>query len=189
MSDDLKSLKDEELVGLFKSGNQPAFDELYIRYAPRLKKLIYYHLGDADESNDVLHDVFIRVYRHIDSFKTDLAFSSWVYRIAINCTKNYWKKNVRKEEILEREMEGFDDKIKDLSPEDLLIRKMDMAEFYNAINQLKDKFKTVFLLRFEDRLQYSDIAQMVKCSERTAKWRMQKAIEKIVDYLKEKGII
>jgi RNA polymerase sigma-70 factor, ECF subfamily len=189
MAVDLKSLKDEELVKIFKDGNERAFDELYNRYAPRLKKLIYYRLGDADESNDVLHDVFLRVYKHINSFKTDLAFSSWIYRIAVNCSKNYWKKSVRNDAIFEMEMEGFEDKVKGLSPEEILIQKTDMAEFYKAVNSLKEKFKTVFLLRFDEKLQYSDIAVMVKCSERTAKWRMQKAIEKIVDYLRDRNII
>ncbi len=89
MSDVSVTIGDEELVRRFKGGEQKAFDELYERYAPRLKRLIMYSLGDADESEDVLHDVFMRVFLHIDSFNTDMAFSSWIYRIAVNCCKNY----------------------------------------------------------------------------------------------------
>ena len=87
MNRDLTPLGDEDLVKVFKDGNERAFDELYARYASKLKRLIYYYLGDAEESDDVLHDVFLRVFMHIDSFNTEKVFSSWIYRIAVNCSK------------------------------------------------------------------------------------------------------
>lgn len=189
MEIDLKSLKDEELVRLFKSGNEQAFDELYFRYAPKLKKLIYYNLGDADESNDVFHDVFLRFYKHIDSYNTEMPFSSWIYKIAVNCSKNYKRKNIRNEVLLEKKKKDSERKKDDISPEELFIKSEDMEVFYEAIESLKDKFKMVFLLRFDHGLQYREISQMTNCSERTAKWRMQKAIEKIIDYLKDRDII
>jgi RNA polymerase sigma-70 factor (ECF subfamily) len=189
MNTGLKSLKDEELVRLFKSGNEQAFDELYFRYAPKLKKLIYYNLGDVDESNDVFHDVFIRVYKHIDSYNVNMPFSSWIYKIAVNCSKNYRRKSIRNEVLIEKEKTNINTVRNESTPEELYIKDADMQEFYKAVDSLKDKFRTVFLLRFDHGLQYRDISEITNCSERTAKWRMQKAVEKITDYLKDRGII
>jgi len=189
MSTDLKTLDDEALVKLFKEGGEKAFDELYERFAPRLKRLIFYYLGDSEEANDVFHDVFLRVFMHIDTFKTDMSFSSWVYRIAVNCSKNFRKK-ARKDIIyLEGDQMDADIAINPESPEDIMLSNEDMSAFYEAVNALKDKFRMVFLLRYEQGLPYSEISRVLKCPERTAKWRMQRAIEKIIDYLKDRDVV
>ncbi|MBP7604986.1 MAG: RNA polymerase sigma-70 factor, partial [Spirochaetes bacterium] len=65
----------------------------------------------------------------------------------------------------------------------------DMREFYLAVDSLKEKFRTVFLLRFDHGMQYSQISSILDCPERTAKWRMQKAVEKIVDRLKSRNVV
>lgn len=189
MNRDLTPLGDEDLVKVFKDGNERAFDELYARYASKLKRLIYYYLGDAEESDDVLHDVFLRVFMHIDSFNTDKVFSSWIYRIAVNCSKNYRKKNYRNQVLVESEQMDIENTINNASPEDIFIKQEDMRAFYSAVNSLKDNFKIVFLLRFDHGMQYSQISQVIRCPERTAKWRMQKAIEKIIDYLKDRDVV
>jgi RNA polymerase sigma-70 factor, ECF subfamily len=189
MDNDLKQLSDEDLVRVFKEGQKKAFDELYGRYAARLKRLIYYYLGNAEESSDVLHDVFLRVFMHIDSFRTDMVFSSWIYKIAVNCSKNF-KRKYRYEVML-----GDSDQLitegvaSEDSPEEQFLKKEDMKALYEAIGSLKDKFREVFLLRFDHGLQYSQISAILNCPERTAKWRMQKAVEKIVDRLKDEKIV
>ncbi len=188
MSDALVTIGDEELVRRFKGGEEKAFDELYGRYALRLKRLIIYSLGDVDESEDVLHDVFMRVFLHIDSFNTDMAFSSWIYRIAVNCCKNYRKKHSK--DMLTvggDQMDGINSP--DGSPEELYLRDEDLREFHRAVDSLKEKFRTVFLLRFDHGMQYSQISSILECPERTAKWRMKKAVEKIADRLKSRNVV
>jgi len=64
-----------------------------------------------------------------------------------------------------------------------------MEELSRSVENLKDKFKTVFILRHDHKMKYSEIAEIMNCSERTAKWRMEKALEKIAQYLTEKGVI
>ncbi len=186
---DLKPLKDEDLVGRFREGNEKAFDELYERYAQRLKRLIYFYLGDADMAEDVLHDVFLRVFMHIGSFKTDMAFSSWIYRIAVNCCKNYRKRRMKDVELIESQQIDASVATHVPSPEEIVIREDDMRMFQEAIESLKEKFRVVFLLRFDHGLHYSEISGILSCPERTAKWRMQKAVEKIMEYLKDRHVV
>jgi RNA polymerase sigma-70 factor, ECF subfamily len=189
MENALKTLSDEDLVKVFKEGNRKAFDELYERYAARLKRLIYYYLGNAEESSDVLHDVFLRVFMHINSFKTEMSFSSWIYKIAVNCSKNF-KRKYRYEVILGENEQSIAEGVSgEDSPEEQFLKKEDMKALYDAVGSLKDKFREVFLLRFDQGLPYSQISAILNCPERTAKWRMQKAIEKIVDRLKDEKIV
>ena len=188
--DKLSNSSDEELVNLYKAGNVKAFDELYLRYSSKLKRLIYYYVSDPDTADDVFHEIFIRVYRHIDKFNTNKAFSSWIYQIAANCSKNYLKLKKKNEALIEKEkfrMKGSSANL--LSPEEEIVGEIDIQEFNSAINDLKDKFRDVFLLRFDHKMKYMEIAEILNCSERTAKWRMKKAIEKITLYLKERGIV
>ena len=75
---DFEQLSDEELVGLYREGNERAFNELYNRYSAKLKKLIYYYLGNYDVIDDILSEAFIRVVKHIDNFTIELTFSSCI---------------------------------------------------------------------------------------------------------------
>ena len=189
MCADYNTLTDEQLVIEFKSGDERAFDILYARYADRLWKMIYGYTRDQDDAVDVLHDVFIRVYVHIGSFKTDRTFSSWIYRIAINCAKNYLKTRHKRMVLAEKEKQRVALSDEEESPEERILKNEDLQYFSEAVDSLKDKFKTVFLMRFTERKQYADIAQVLGISERTAKWRMQKSIELIIDYLKDRGVV
>jgi len=193
MALDLKSLSDEEVVRQFREGREDAFDELYTRYNDKLRRVIYYYLGDADDSEDVFHDVFVRVFKHIGTYRDDRPFSSWIYQIAVNCSKNYRKKSARNDIIFEREKEEFREGAKEtavaLSPEEEFIRNTDMKEFFGAVGGLKDKFRTVFMMRYDQGLRYGEIADILRCSERTVKWRMKRALELIADDLKERGVI
>ena len=193
MLPDLTTLNDEEVARLFKDGNENAFDELYRRYQDKLRRMIYFHLGDAVEAEDVFHDVFLRVFRHIGSYNIDRPFSSWIYRIAVNCSKNSRKKSAKNAMLFEREKDEFREGAKDselkLSPETAFFREADMKEFYDVVGGLKEKFRVVFLMRYKEGLKYADIADMLRCSERTVKWRMKRAMEIIVDELKDRGVI
>jgi RNA polymerase sigma-70 factor (ECF subfamily) len=187
---DFKQFTDEELVESYRGGNEQAFTELYVRYERKLKRLIYYYIPDAEEASDVFHDAIMRVFRHLGSFDTGKSFSSWIYQIAINCSKNYLGRIMRDGRLIEEERfrlsRGY---AGSGSPEDIFISESDMAEFNSSINLLKEKFRTVFMLRYDQKLKYSEIAQILKCSERTAKWKMEKAIDAIARHLSEKGVI
>ncbi|HNW27798.1 MAG TPA: RNA polymerase sigma factor [Spirochaetota bacterium] len=187
---DFERFTDEELVRAFKSGDEPAFTVLFNRYEPKLRRLIYYYVPNVDEADDVLQEAVIRVFRHIGTFDTEKSFSSWIYQIAINCSKNHMSRSRRESRLLEQEryrMAG--NQPREGSPEDICISEHDMEELSRSVENLKDKFKTVFILRHDHKMKYSEIAEIMNCSERTAKWRMEKALEKIAQYLTEKGVI
>ena len=187
---DLKSLSDEELVQLYRGGREEAFTEIYARYEQKLKRLIYYYIPNADDAGDVFHEAIIRVFRHLDTYNIDKSFSSWIYQIAINCSKNYIGRSKRETHLVEQERFRIKEEyLHPVSPEDVFISESDMEEFNRSVEQLKEKFKAVFILRYDHRLKYSEIASILGCSERTVKWRMEKAIEKIAQYLSEKGVI
>jgi len=187
---DLANTSDEELVVLYKQGRERAFDELYSRYEQKLKRLIYYYIPNAEEVDDVFHNVFIRVIRHIKSYDTKKNFSSWIYTIAVNCSKNYISRVKRNETLVEKEKFKLRENTgSGQTPEESFISNYTMEEFNRALEELNRKFRDVFILRMDHRMKYSEIAEVLQCSERTAKWRMKKCVEKIAVNLKEKGLL
>lgn len=187
---DLKRLSDEELVQIYRDGAEEAFTEIYARYEHKLKRLIYYYIPNIDDAGDVFHEAIIRVFRHLNTYNIKKSFSSWIYQIAINCSKNYIGRSMRETHLVEQERFRIKEEyLNPVSPEDVFINESDMEEFNRAVEKLKEKFRSVFILRYDHRLKYSEIASILGCSERTVKWRMEKAIEKIAQYLSEKGII
>lgn len=187
---DIRSAGDEDLVRFYKEGNERAFDELYGRYEQKLKRVIYYYIPSVDEVQDIFHEVLVRVIRHIDTFDPAKSFGAWIYQIAVNCTKNHLKRSNRENRIVEREMFRLSSgEAVEAPPEESLISSQDMAAFGEVVAALEEKFREVFLLRYDQQMKYNDIAELLNCSERTAKWRMEKAIEKISYGLKQRGVI
>lgn len=193
MLEDPKSLSDEEIARRFREGDGSLFDELYRRYQDKLRRVIYYYVGDSEDAQDIFHDVFVRVYKHIGTYNEDKPFSSWIYQIAVNCSKNFRNKAARNDSVIEQEKEEqrthFFEDASSLSPEEDFIRKDDMEQFRDAVSKLKEKFRVVFLMRHDQGLKYAEISEILGCSERTVKWRMKKAIEIIADDLKNRGVI
>ena len=75
---------DLELIREFKDGNEKAFNVLVLRYQEKIYWVVRRLLPDHDEADDVVQDIFVKVYRSLNSFKGDSSFYTWLYRIAVN---------------------------------------------------------------------------------------------------------
>src|SRR5437870_7824341 len=75
---------DHELVQRFKSGREDAFVALMARHERRVYNLAYRMLGKAEDARDATQDAFLSCYRHLERFRGDAAFSTWLHRIAVN---------------------------------------------------------------------------------------------------------
>ncbi len=148
------------------------------------QKQLYWHIRrlvlSHQDAEDILQETFILVYNHIATFKGESRLYTWLYRIATNeCNRHFRNTNFR----LKRE-ELLSDATAELAvgPEledsDVLLRK-----FQHAIQQLPNKQRIVFNLRYYDELSYEDIAQILHTSVGTLRTSYHFAFEKIKKYL------
>ena len=79
---------DLELIREFKNGNEKAYNVLVLRYQEKIYWVVRRLLPDHDEADDVVQDVFVKVYRSLNSFKGDSSFYTWLYIIAENLSLN-----------------------------------------------------------------------------------------------------
>src|SRR5689334_4927102 len=96
----LRLLDDSELVTTYLNRDERAFDVLVERYQTRLLNFIYRTVGDRERAEDLVQEVFIRVYRHLHRFDRSKKFSTWAYTIASNLAKNELRNRSRNPLVL-----------------------------------------------------------------------------------------
>ncbi len=146
---------------------------------------IYYYIRrmvvSHEDAEDILQEVFIRVFRHLDSFRNESSLSTWIYRIATNECIRFL--NTRREEVVSAE-EVQEDLIAKLKASDYVDYENELAvRFQEAILNLPEKQKIVFNLRYYDELEYTEIAQILDCTVVTLKVNYHYAKEKIKEYI------
>src|SRR5213075_1578336 len=91
-----RSDEDQQLVARTLAGGAAAFDELVVKYTPRLYGLVYNMTSNHEDTNDLLQDNFANAYRAIRGFRGKSSFYTWVHSIAVNMTLNFLKKRGRR---------------------------------------------------------------------------------------------
>lgn len=143
-----------------------AIGAIIARYEDKLRRYIY-RLGvrDHDEQADVLQDIFIKVYRNLNSYDTDLSFSSWIYRIAHNEAISWYRRRaVRPEGSLIAE---GDDVLALLptameAPEVAFDRTIEAKAVADALGRLDEKYREVLILRFFEHKEYDEISDILE---------------------------
>src|SRR5437660_9887640 len=86
---------DQELVNRTQSGDAGAFDELVIKYTPRLYGLVYNMTSHHEDTNDLLQDIFAKAYKAIRGFRGKSSLYTWIHSIAVNMTLNFIRQSGR----------------------------------------------------------------------------------------------
>jgi RNA polymerase sigma-70 factor (ECF subfamily) len=185
---------DEALVRAFQSGDKVAFDKLVLKHKDKLFNTIYWFLGDYEEANDCAQETFIKLFRSLKKFRFESAFSTWLYRIAINTSKNRlksseyrWKKKTVPIEKPEGSKGGNPSlEIKDDSPSPVieLEKKERLRLIKEAINSLSREQNRVIVLRDIQGLSYEEIADITGLNLGTIKSRIARGRLELRDKLK-----
>src|SRR6185295_3506829 len=96
----LQAMDDSAVVTAFLGGEERAFEELVTRYQTRLLNFVFRTIGDREKAEDLIQEVFVRVYRHIHRFDRSKKFSTWIYTIASNLAKNELRNRSRNPLVL-----------------------------------------------------------------------------------------
>lgn len=174
---------DLDLVKEFKEGNDQAFNHLVLRYQEKIYWVVRRLLTDHDEADDVVQDVFVKVYHSLHSFKGDSSFFTWLYRIAINLSLNELRrKKTRKTFSIDDAAIQYESD--DVLPLEQVERKEQTRLIKEAIERLPEKQKKVFLLRYYEELPYDEIAKILKTSVGGLKANYFHAVKKIGAYVR-----
>ncbi|HYC49548.1 MAG TPA: sigma-70 family RNA polymerase sigma factor [Gemmatimonadaceae bacterium] len=179
----LRAADDSAVVTAFLAGEERAFSELVERYQTRLLNFIYRTIGDRDRAEDLVQEVFIRVYRHLHRFDRSKKFSTWAYTIASNLAKNELRNRSRNPLVLFQTMQGSsEDEDRPLEFEDTTSRPDDMYRkrhlrelVEDTVAKLPEHHRQVFVLRELEGKSYEEIAEITDCNLGTVKSRLNRA--------------
>jgi RNA polymerase sigma-70 factor (ECF subfamily) len=172
----------------------PEFRRLVAEYHGQVYNLIYRYIGDADEAADLTQDTFVCAYRAWARFRGESKVYTWLYRIAVNLTKNRLKQLRRRrmaeavslddpitpgDESFEREVEDWS-----LSPEKALENQELGLFLATQVTRLPGDFREVVVLRDYQGLSYQEIAEVVGCSVKAVKSRLFRARSVLRDKLR-----
>jgi RNA polymerase sigma-70 factor (ECF subfamily) len=179
----LDELTDEELVTAHLQGRPGAFQRLYDRYRDRLVHFIIRKTGDGDRAQDLVQEAFIRVTRHLHRFDTTKKFSTWIYTIASNLSKNELRNRSRSPLVLFQKLEsGWDEDHRPLQFEDSRMMPDDMYRkrylekvVEDTVEELPEHHRLVFRLRELEGKSYEEIADITGVNLGTVKSRLHRA--------------
>jgi RNA polymerase sigma-70 factor (ECF subfamily) len=184
---ELKIEDDQELIAKAQDGDLYSFDLLVKRYQRRVYHLAYRMVKNHDAADDIAQETFIKAYLSIGSFKLGHAFYTWLYRICMNLSINYLKrqKYVISESQFEGEISPLEKETTNEDPLSLLVKEEQQKQIEQAIDLLPAKYKAVFILRVYEDLSYEEIAKTLKISLGTVMSRLFRARQRLQELLKD----
>lgn len=185
----VKDLTDEKIVRAVRKGNKELFRELVKRYQRKLSVYLYHLVRNREETEDILQNVFIKVYDNLGKFDTRKKFSSWIYRIAHNEAVNIikrknWKKFISWEDITVKG-DTLDLKSKEKSPLDNWIEKELKGEMQGALGKLPEQYREVLILRYFLEKNYEEIGEIIKKPVNTVGTLINRAKKKLLLIIKQ----
>jgi len=176
-------LDDGIVVRACLEGDGRAFTELVLRYQARLLNFVYRSIGDRERAEDLVQEAFIRVHRHLQRFDQSKKFSTWIYTIASNLSKNELRNRSRNPLVLFQTVKkNWEADHRPLQFEDVrsrpddLYRKRHLHELVQAsVAQLPEHHRVVFVLRELEGKSYEEIAEITACNLGTVKSRLNRA--------------
>ncbi len=179
----LTQQEDAELLVQFR--NPATKERAYTTIIKKYQERLYWHVRrmvvDHDDANDILQNVFIRVWNALENFKEEAQLYTWLYRIATNESLTFLEGQKKRSAVSLSDVEsGLSNKIK-------ADRHFDASKIewklQLAIQQLPDKQRTVFNLRYYDEMPYEEMSRVLETSEGALKASYHHAVKKVEDYM------
>jgi RNA polymerase sigma-70 factor (ECF subfamily) len=185
-------LSDEQLIGQLAQGDAHAFDLVFERYHNQIYNFIKRQVSDRESIEDLVQEIFLRVFKSARNFDTTKKFSSWLYKIALNEIKRHWKRSAARQTYSLNDPLGDEagdgERIDNLEDERATVAEMAEGELFSRdlkslIDRLPEKQRIVVILKVYQELTFEEIAEICECPLSTVLSRMRYAVTKLRRWL------
>lgn len=170
-------------VALARSGDRGAMHELYERHRSRIFGLAYRYVKNVPDAEDILQDTFIKAFQSLKKCQLDenSYFSTWLYRIAVNCAMDHFRRQCRREEDegWQRDFLAADASSDALTPESEFQRQETRARMELVLNTLSPRKRMIVVLRHYQQLKINEIAAVLGCSQGSVKKQLFVALAQL----------
>ncbi|RFU70171.1 sigma-70 family RNA polymerase sigma factor [Peribacillus saganii] len=177
-------MNEEELIRRAQAGDKQALSDLIAMYYPAVERFAYQMGNTADEVQDITQEVFIKVFRFIHQF-SHAKFSTWLYKITLNTSKDYSRKKSSYLKKLLRLQKERPSEV--LNSEQFTLKGEEEKCLHECIQQLDDKYKIPIILFYFHDKKYEEIAEILGLNLSTVKVRILRAKEALKKRLQQYG--
>ena len=191
----IKTDEDAEIVSLCKKGDVDAFETLVIKHQKKMLNIAYRMVGNYEDACEVVQDAFVSAHKAIKTFEEKSRFSTWLYTIVINLSRNRLKQIKTQ---IHHEKFSLDDpiltdngniKVEPASDEPSVLEKLEKKDIrqkvQRCISSLDNEFREVLVLRDIQGFSYDEIGVMLRIEEGTVKSRLFRARDAVKNCLKK----
>jgi RNA polymerase sigma-70 factor, ECF subfamily len=182
------AMTDRKAVERAQKGDAEAFEYLYRRHRRRVYGLCLRMIGNATDAEDLTQEAFMRVFRKIQTFRGDSAFTTWLHRLSVNIVLMRLRKKTVKETPLEDKSgrEEFDEQPREYGAIDpALTGSIDRMRLERAIAQLPPGYKRMFVLHDVEGYEHNEIAELLGVSIGNSKSQLHKARVRLRELLQD----
>ena len=192
MQEDASRQQDTELIARTQAGDASAFDELIVKYSPRLYGLVYNMTSNHEDTNDLLQDIWAKAFRSINGFRGQSSFYTWIHSIGVNMTINFLKKRGRRHHMSLDDIDSgiqHDKEFIELTASSTPVREADLSELQKRLNEALQKLspdhRAVVTMFDIQGMPHAEIAKIMGVSEGTVRSRLFYAHRQLQNFLSE----
>lgn len=176
---------DAAVIARIRAGDKEAFRLLVERHSRSVFRLAYRMVGNQQDADDVVQDVFIKAFRQLDRFESRSNFGTWLYRIAVNCSLDVLRQRPRTgtEQELDAEEEPVADPEVHASPERLAYSAEVQSRVSRALGELSPAERAAFLLRHFEGHSIEEIGRVLGLRTSATKHTVFRAVRKMREAL------
>jgi RNA polymerase sigma-70 factor (ECF subfamily) len=163
------NIAETDLIRGCIEGNRRMQEALYSRFSPRMYAVCLRYAGNAEEAEDILQEGFIKIFKKLDSFRSEGSFEGWIRRIFVNTAIEHFRRKRYLQTVSEKEENTIEGK--DIS----VLDKMAAKDIMALIKELSPGYRTVFNMYVVEGYTHKEIADMLGISEGTSKSQLSRA--------------
>jgi RNA polymerase sigma-70 factor (ECF subfamily) len=189
-----KAIEDYEIVKRAVAGDQNAYTLLMNRYQGSIYRLMYKMVNDQEDAHDLTIEAFGKAFIKLPSYVPNYAFSTWLFRIAINNGIDHVRRKKLRMLSIDEPVEPDSDhdykislRSSVMNPEEQVIRQQRQKLMRTVITQLNDKYRQMIQLRYFDELSYDEISSLLNIPLGTVKAQLFRAKEMLYELLQKPG--
>jgi RNA polymerase sigma-70 factor (ECF subfamily) len=185
------ALEDQRLISGLQAGDEQAYEQLIERFQTPVYSLAWRLLSDPTDANDVVQEVFLKIFRNVGSFRGDSTLRTWVYRIAVNEAHNRRRwlfRHRRGETGIEETFDDAEGRERPLTdsgetPFDFTMNREAQLLLEEGLAAINPVFSAALVLREVEDMSYEEIAAILEVSMGTVKSRIMRGREALRRYL------
>lgn len=169
-------LSDEEIIEeIIEKGRSDLYEVIFDRYSDKVYRKCLSFVGDKMTAQDMVQDIFLKVFFQLIKFKRNSRFSTWLYAITYNFCIEHYRKNSRWTPV--EIDEKFDLKDDSLEEQELFAIRVDLLK--KAMDKVDPNDKMILLMKYQDNISIKEIMEQLQITESAVKMRLSRARERV----------